>query len=44
VPEYLKTRARSDTGNLRGHGVGADLKERARTFAETFFYLSEELM
>jgi prolyl oligopeptidase len=27
-----------------GHGAGADLKERARTFAETYVYLAEKLM
>ncbi|HEX4007664.1 MAG TPA: prolyl oligopeptidase family serine peptidase [Acidobacteriaceae bacterium] len=26
-----------------GHGAGADLKERARTFAETYVYLAEKL-
>jgi len=27
-----------------GHGAGADLAERARTFAETYVYLAEKLM
>jgi prolyl oligopeptidase len=27
-----------------GHAAGADLKERARTFAETYVYLAEKLM
>jgi prolyl oligopeptidase len=27
-----------------GHGAGADLKDKSRTFAETYVYLAEKLM